>query len=287
MAKDILMLPATNASTAEFRKWGGDFSLALDSYGLPKTPDTGQINWGSVNAPTSINAIMGYEMRRMDDSLQSTHPCFIKYEFGCSNPITIPAITISVGFATNGAGILTTAFSTSKQQKGTVASSVLQQCALSGATNRMNAGMFSSLDSGSFAFAVERTHNLDGTDNNTGILFYSTGSGTSSKENITLFYGSNIVQVDGTAMYVPALGSSGADGDILNFYPNLSYKNGTPLNPSFNTWCYLGTDRIPGSVTGIPVYGGTHYYYAMHPHSNAKNPSKINTANSQLLLLHE
>lgn len=95
----------SHADDAGFRAWGLELSTELDAY-LPKTADTGQINWSTVTRPAA-NVAAGYEIRRFDDTLQATAPIFVKLEYGTAGAVLQPAIWITVGTGSNGSGTLT------------------------------------------------------------------------------------------------------------------------------------------------------------------------------------
>lgn len=105
MATRTWVSPVSHADDAGFRAWGLELSTELDAF-LPKTADTGQINWSTVTRPAT-NTAAGYEIRRFNDSLQATAPIFIKLEYGTFNSAMIPSIWLTVGTGTNGAGTLT------------------------------------------------------------------------------------------------------------------------------------------------------------------------------------
>lgn len=105
MATRTWVSPVSHSNDAEFRAWGSELSTELDTY-LPKTTDTGQINWSTVTRPAA-NSAAGYEIRRFNDSLQATAPIFIKLEFGTAGNAAMPSIWVTVGTGTNGAGTLT------------------------------------------------------------------------------------------------------------------------------------------------------------------------------------
>lgn len=92
---------------AEFRAWGKDYSDHLALVGLVRTADTGQIDWSTVLRPGAINTAAGYEIWRFDDTLQATAPIFIKIEYGTFNVLDRPAIWLTIGRGSDGAGNIT------------------------------------------------------------------------------------------------------------------------------------------------------------------------------------
>lgn len=91
---------------AEFRTWGSAISTALQANGLVKTADTGQINWATVTR-AAANADAGYEVYRLDDTLQATVPVFVKFYYGAhTSDAAVPRVRFEVGASSNGAGAL-------------------------------------------------------------------------------------------------------------------------------------------------------------------------------------
>jgi hypothetical protein len=106
-AATINALP-DNSTLANYLAWAKGIADALKTLpGLAQSADTGQINWASVAAVPGVNAYSGYEIYRLNDSLDATAPVFIKIEYGTGASVNQPALRISVSTATNGAGTLT------------------------------------------------------------------------------------------------------------------------------------------------------------------------------------
>lgn len=106
MASLIFGARLSNADTALFRAWGSAVSTALGTI-LTRVTQTGEINWATVNAPVAANTFQGFEVYRLNDSLQATAPLFFKFEYGSSGSTTISAIRLTVGKGTNGSGTIT------------------------------------------------------------------------------------------------------------------------------------------------------------------------------------
>jgi hypothetical protein len=113
MPKTTWSTPVDHSSDAAFRAWGSELSGRLATAGLVQTADTGQINWTTVTRPGALT-YAGYEIWRFDDALQSAAPVFLKIEYGTSNNATGPAMRITVGTGTNGAGTLTGLFTSAR-----------------------------------------------------------------------------------------------------------------------------------------------------------------------------
>lgn len=99
-----------NTSDATFRSWVSSLITALTTVGLVQTADTGQINPATVTRPTTASTAAGYAIFRFADTAQSSKPIFLKVEFGTGVNATVassaPALWLTVGKSTNGAGVV-------------------------------------------------------------------------------------------------------------------------------------------------------------------------------------
>lgn len=115
MAATTLNVSPYTATDAAFRAWGSAVSAGIAAAGWVQTSDTGQINWATVTGPGTVaqNVVAGYEIWRMNDSLQASYPVFLKLQYG-SGPNSsgsygkAPNLTFAVGTASDGAGNLAT-----------------------------------------------------------------------------------------------------------------------------------------------------------------------------------
>lgn len=103
MTTSLTYSPLDHSTTAGFRLWGAEFHAQLLACGLTLSSDTGQINWTTATIG-AINTYPGYEVWQFNDTLQSTTPIFLIFQFGTSNYLPSPSIKITVCGATNGAG---------------------------------------------------------------------------------------------------------------------------------------------------------------------------------------
>lgn len=96
-------------SDALFRTWGSAVTAGLAASGLVKTSDTGQIDWATVNRPTSATTSAGYEIYRFDDTMQSTAPIYLRISYGTGITTSglSPSLWFTAGTGTDGAGTIT------------------------------------------------------------------------------------------------------------------------------------------------------------------------------------
>jgi len=104
MASLIFSARLSNSTDAFFRAWGLAVSTALGQM-LTRVTQTGEINWATVNAPVATNTFQGFEVYRLNDSLQSTAPLFFKFEYGSSpSSAAGSAIRLTIGKSVDGSG---------------------------------------------------------------------------------------------------------------------------------------------------------------------------------------
>jgi hypothetical protein len=125
MATSTSNLPAYFNNAADFQTWCAGIIAALTTGGgsLTQTTDTGQINTGTVAAPSVSQTASGYAIFKFNDALQATSPVFIKMEFGSAYTVTTPSMWVTIGTGTNGAGTLTGATTTRQMFASTSAKS--------------------------------------------------------------------------------------------------------------------------------------------------------------------
>jgi len=91
---------------------GKSFSDLLTAIGLPKTADTGQIDWSTVSRPASQTTVVGYEIREIPTTV-GTLRMKIEYGSGSSTQQNY-AWTVTFGTGSNGSGTITGAFNTAQ-----------------------------------------------------------------------------------------------------------------------------------------------------------------------------
>lgn len=112
--------PVSAANDSSFRATIDAVHAALAGCGLVQTSDTGQVDTGTVSAPssemtnTSTN-VMGYSVWRMDDAAQASNPVFLKCFFGGGDTASSFRMFFQVGKASNGSGTLSSTRTTSFQ----------------------------------------------------------------------------------------------------------------------------------------------------------------------------
>lgn len=95
-----------HSDDAGYKAWGSEFNNMLSVIGLTQTGDTGQVNWATTTRPGTNT--YNYEIWRFNDTLQSTAPIYIRFDYGTgSSGGTAACIKITIGTGSNGAGTIT------------------------------------------------------------------------------------------------------------------------------------------------------------------------------------
>jgi hypothetical protein len=91
-----------NSTLANFKSWAQAISTAIAAGGWTQSTDTGQVNWSTISAVPGSGAYV-YEIWQPNDGLANF---YVKMEYGNFSGTNCPAVRISAGTATNGAGTL-------------------------------------------------------------------------------------------------------------------------------------------------------------------------------------
>lgn len=244
---------------AEFRQWGSAVASALQSVGLTKASDTGQIDWATVARPSVANTVAGYEIYRFSDSLQATKPVFIKLEYGSGSAITQVSCWITIGSSTNGAGTINSAALTTRRQIAPSTTTTGQSFPAysSGSSDRIAFFLTNSGSTSYMGFSIERSKTAAGV--TTGDIVQFQGMQTNTNWwNSTLQIGVTVKEVSTSACPALALSQGfSAVGSNITFSPHF-----IPFGIWLYTWnlSYLTTD-----LTGLVPFtfshlGGNHTF---------------------------
>jgi hypothetical protein len=167
----------TNSSDANFRLWADFISDVFAAAGWVQTSDTGQINLTTVTAPGATNTKRGYQIWRMDDTLQATAPVYLRIDYGSSSgAATQPGIWLTIGTGSDGAGAITgTIFNGTSTTAPTITSAgdtTSRNNYGSGSTNRVMVALHTMAGSAGTSFGIERTKDSSGNDTATGLLIW-------------------------------------------------------------------------------------------------------------------
>jgi hypothetical protein len=256
MATSSASVAPISDTDANFRLWGKAISDALLACGLTKASDTGQIDWATVLKPAAGSTAQGYEIWRFSDALQATAPVFIKIEYGSSSGATIPAIWVTVGTGTNGAGTLTGQVGARHNIRVSSSSSTLANIYVSAASNRVSVALWPGLSNAGIFFSLERVRDNTGTE--TGDIFYVGGSSpTGTMSQYIPQTGAVPAQV---AAVLPAQSGAtlvyGTSVGTLPVYP----LRGQLHPPATNILGYMAADVTALTTFSVTGYGVSRTY---------------------------
>jgi len=242
----------SNSNDTNFRAWGKGLSDSLVALGWVQTSDTGQVNWITVTAPTLTNTAQGYEVWRMNDTLQATVPVFIKIEYGSGASAGVPSLWLTIGTGSNGTGSITGILLDRTQITSSATTATAYTCYISATTARLMAFMWGNGSlSYSLAFSIERTHDASGADDSAGLMVLWTS--TSSKNSRYLpFTGIIPPAFAAWNVTVPPSGG-GAQSPDINVYPVRFWTPGESY-PAFGAVAYVSTDFTALSQIAVVSY---------------------------------
>lgn len=248
---------------ANFRLWVAAIAAALAASGLVQTADSGQVDVATVLKPAAGGSYPGYQIWRFNDALQGANPVFFKIEYGAGASQGQPAIAITVGTGSNGAGTITNIiFARTARVANSAATS--SSHAFSGDTNRFGCVMAYN-QSYSLGFFIERTHDNAGADTAYGVLvavfgFTSSDNAPGTGAFATVPFAAPRPPLEGSGhAIIPDTGST-IKGANIGFYPGIWFDFGEGVNPPTSMLAYRMTDIGAGVVVPVNIYGANHNY---------------------------
>lgn len=283
-------------SSGDLRAWIQIVHDALVAVGLIQTADSGQLVIGSAISPGSPNSSAGYEIWRFNDTLQSTAPVFIKIEYGGGNQAgnSNPAIWITVGTGTNGAGTITgtSIFPRTQMQIIDPTTGILtgptRPLWTSGAANRIAQLLCrdGTTNIGNAFWAVERTKDAAGVDTNEGIHVVTRSCCPVNSNTIaptfwaqTLIFSITTGQTQATGpMCIVSNEGTATDAGNTGIFPwQMASKRGNE-NPPLGWTSYFYGD-LNGSVDAVvTMYGSAHTYRTLGAAAGQANTAGIQRA---------
>lgn len=292
------LLVPDNATDALFRGWASKISESFDSFGLPKTQDSNQIDFSIVSKPNSFSTASSfqnyYEVRRLNDVCQSQLPIFFRLIYsGCSNDVTVPGIQLQIGLnGTNGQGVFT---STRTISIGLALAKASQEreCFFSGDKNRFSIGFFINSQHAASYLSLERTKNAVGEDTAEGLMICCSGqqiapSGYAFKGNLYLSNEPFVPNLQSFGFLFPSGGTTtSVDGNTVNVYPNYFFSlGGKVLNPGINQFGYFSGDLPRGSIIDSSPYGITRKYLAMGNYNHINEVTRESLPSACMMMLY-
>ena len=239
-------LQLSQATDTEFRDWVAGLIAGLIAAGITQTSDTGQIDTGTVAKPASTNVQQGYAVFRFNDTEHATNPIFFRIGFGSGSATTTPAMWITFGTGSDGAGNITGIWRPELQRNSSVSTSQ-QMCLTSyDSTTGIVWANWASSGSQGLMFIIARTCDLTTeTPDGQGVIYNWTSS------TIDLEYAPWATMT--VANHYPA-GQPGGYGN------SITDENGVPVVFKYLGWGIVSADPALWTIPGILI--GDAYQFA-------------------------
>ena len=277
--------PMVNTN-ANIQAWVAFFDTILTNAGWIQTSDTGQTASGSFIANTTPNTPVGYQIWRMNDSLQGTYPIFVKFEWGTASLSGYPSLWITIGTGSNGSGTITGVMVARIQQSNPGSSVTTFPCYASGTTSRFTIySYYTAVTSATGMFLnIERTKDSTGADTNDGILwcFFCCGSGYAHGYSQ---YGNLGKITNAMPMVASYMSGSGSDGSATTMLmPIIEFATYGTVNTGIGVLAYATADLNTANQYTVNVSGTNHNYLAIAGYSQA---AFVNWAATSLAMIYE
>jgi hypothetical protein len=272
-------LVCDNSTLANFKSWAQAISTFIGATaGWLQSGDTGQVNWTSIAAVPGSNAYV-YEIWEPNDGLTNF---YLKVEYGNSAAgANQPTVQISIGTATNGAGVLSGLvmgpYPTNSSNSFGVSSTALYDCRFSGAPGRLSMLLWRSGGNCAQVFAVERSLNSSGTYTGTYVTQWTAGYLNNTQSSLTqqtLHFVNGVAPSPANGLVSSSTGGLPArlfmpnnTGWNASFNNSLGFDTASPYVGYWDTQCtVLGlgnwVNYVEGNVFTASVYGQTRTYIA-------------------------
>lgn len=255
---------AAISGDATYRAWAQGIHDCLAGAGLVQTADTGQINLATTPRPPSGGSDVGYEIWRFNDALQATAPIFLRVGYTAvgSTPPANPALDVTVGKGSNGAGAITGVLLPEKlvSRAQPLAANSLTWASHSDGSLGLATSVGVNTTS-PFHFMLERTRDDDGTSTSLGILASYIVNGASAVEWFATSYDGSI-PAEAATTATPALVRTTAvslvDGEnvAVPIHPIIGYAR----NPVLGAVIINNTDAGGNVAFPLTMYGQQHTY---------------------------
>jgi hypothetical protein len=273
MATSQQFLVCDASTLANFKQWASAISGWFATAGWTQSTDTGQVNWSTISTVPGSNTYV-YEIWEPNDGLTNF---FVKVEYGNVNTANAPAMRLSLGSSTNGAGTLTGFFTgTQRTSIGSItppSTSTQYECDFSGAPGRMAVMLWRNApnaDNCTQVFAIERSVNSGGTYTSSYVTLYTAGGNSFQsicQNSLLLGVGPtvpNTINDAETGFAIRSLAFGNNSGST-------SFNGGIPMDlatPVVGFFDYYGTsigvacalDIAEGVTFTATVYGSTRTY---------------------------
>lgn len=265
----------SNSTNAHMRSWIEFIDRTLTDGGWVNTADTGQTAVASFTTPGGANTAAGYRIYRMDDDLHATHPVYMRLDFGSAGTANHIGIWITLGPATNGAGVILRPWFESLTSANATIQVNIHSATLAlpysfGSSDTNRVGIALAHDQASSQgfyvfFTIERTVDASGEPNEDGILLlYGNANGQNINRYNYLRY-EPVVQpaAEQENRRVQTEYSPSAQSDLIGVSVLFPWYLGLPRQPGLNMLIGRRGDWVSDARINVEFYGAQHVYQAL------------------------
>lgn len=272
MARGTVLYQQAYGNVTAYKNLYGLLSGILTT-ALPRTADTGQVNWGAV--ATEPTAVRDFEIFSLGGPLAGVAPIFVRFDYKGGSGGTV---TVTVGTATDGAGALSGLTVAALPLQGHSISNVANLTAWAASDRETYLVFAFALDvvaagsDGVGMIVVERTRDPDGTANGAGFHVWrwqaTNGAVTDFAGGWSKVYaaGTQPVAVDwNPAAYIPDHNNlaSAFKGSTSYCFPAITYAGFVPGGASQALMWGLPGDFPRGTAITVTHYGQPMTYVPM------------------------
>lgn len=258
-SNQTLTLSAT-ITDAEFRAVSQFIANTMETGGIIKTSDTGQVNLTTMTFPVANYTAAGYEIRRFSDALQATAPIFMKIEYARGGGANFFDIFLTLGTGSDGAGNIT-GIKYSRTQLNLATNFTSSSCLISAGASWV-IFMLGTNSSGLGVFSLERAKTSTGADSNRGLYLLTNKPPQQCRFIDYTGVSSPINEGSSGGCFAPAQATSGlhSSGNVA-VYPFYFFGAGETMPPSRNLVGGFDANFTDGSSYSVQLYGQTQTMY--------------------------
>lgn len=279
------VLFSSNSTPTNFRAWI-QFVDAAFKMGFAAAGDSGQVDLTTVANPTAANFSSGYKVYQSNDGLS---PIFIKVEYGSGSPANVPCIWITIGTASNGAGVIGGTILVNRQQiMGVDGGIIIQHLSFaSGGPGRMAMALFTSASTTPIWLAIERRKTAAIADDDTGIII-DFGNGSAGHKSLCAPFAGVIPAPENGLQFVLTTVNPGIYGNTVPAGLRIPCL-GASEPPGLNVAVANSGDWGAYAVITLAVNGDNHTYKQCGPYITTLRglSSGLGDVNTRLLLRFE
>lgn len=306
-ATHTTLLPS-NTTAPLFRAWVQWVHDQFAAAGWINTADTGQMDIPTASNPTATNQKIGYKIYRMNDALQATAPVFVKIEFGGRGTSgAVPAMWVSVGQGSDGAGALTNVrfdgVNTNNAADPTVgsgissASSTNMTSFASGSTSRISIVLFTQTSTNYdyvMVLCIERARDVDGVLIGTAVIMQYTEQATGingiTGSRFILLAAGGQPPIEKGLHYILSFSNPSAFGGDVGIGIPIPMK-GVAQPPGIGVIVVKSSDFTDEAQFSVTIYGVAHTYQRCRSSTTGRqtstSPNFTQDASTRIAILWE